>query len=361
MSGNKFKSMDILATYFFVKWYKKEILTVKYKFITHFIILVYLSLALFSYFFPLPGANSDAIEFRNSSFVSTGYFESGLFSNWNSLLRVSSLSGNFCCCLIPTFLSIYVFVSIVPKCKISFWYLLAIVIFIFNPANLLFCTTSLREPYMLFFMYIWLFKEKSKPIFTNLGVVIYCLLHKGMIITFPLFYCRRIVSFKTLVPLLVVLGLISLSQRETENRFFEIIKKIQNEEIVNYVYYYRESTQSVFASTECFIYSKNILGLLSESFFKYHFGTLFYLYNHPAYFFFALASLVKMYLIIMLIRDLKISLPLIIYIAIALIWSVGSVTYGQMIRHQIGHDIILIFLINENYRSYRNILPKAML
>lgn len=349
--------MDIILLYLFYKKIKydwKKMILKKYFQILSISLFLWSSI---SFFIPLPGGTEDAILFRTQSSMSwDGDIGTSFFLFVSGLIKSLSFSGEYSLYLVPLILSLIVFSDILSSWKFYKKDKFLIIIFLFLPANILFLTIPLRESYQLFFFYFSIKGAINLNFKKLFNVTALMSLHKGLLIFGPLILLNLKRFLFLLISILLILNYIYIELPET--RGFELIRYIYEGEILNYIFNYRESLQGLGSNTAYFIDESNLFLLTLKSFLIYNFGPLYFFdLTNPIFYF---DSIWRVFVFYRLIKRKKNNRMIFLYIIISFIWGLGTVNYGQLIRHHVMHDFILLILLSESNRFNRNLSSKKM-
>ena len=133
---------------------------------------------------PLPGADVDAIDFQDLVKAPPKFDIGPAFFIWmlkiQQLMSLTRISFN----VIPSILFCSVIFLILRRVKLNTFTLSIALLFLLNPFILIFSTTSLRESYQAFFLFLVVYNWHGRN-FIRVGLpslLILSFLHKGLLI-----------------------------------------------------------------------------------------------------------------------------------------------------------------------------------
>lgn len=352
--------MDFLLLYFFRRYIRRTWRFVKLKRLLFLSIVILFLLSTISFFYPLPGGTEDAVMFRDASALSLN-FNPGTeaFLSFSGFIKNFSFLREFALYLIPTTLLSWILIDLFQNPIRTQIQQLIYSTFLLIPALYLFGTIPLRESYQLFFFYFLIKNIKEGNKIKYFYSVALAMFHKGLLIFSPLVLIRKLGVF---LLVLCVLWLSSswLISYIPESRGFELIEVVLNNNIINYVKNYRNSLELLSSSTMYLIEDKSTFSYLIKIFMSYQLGPIYFLDSVNIIFF--IDSIWRCTLFLILIfKWKKVNKRIfILFIVISLIWSLGTVNYGQLIRHHMMHDFLLLILLNDTYKPYRNYASKEV-
>ena len=238
----------------------------------------------------------------------------------------------------------------------------------FAPHILLFQSVTLRESFITssHAVVIYFIILKSSNIILSLkqryfyftAIVIFAIFHKGCFTIIVVFYLlKNIIDlnniykklFKKIIFFIILSVLILIFYRIDLGRFNEIFVNLFDGKILDYVYNYRLSSESLDAVLTYSIESSNIVTLILNSTFHYLFMPL----NLPspsfAHIYISVIAYIKLMILILLLffilkhkSEFKyIKTAIFLYIVNVLVWSIGTSNYGTGLRHKSTHEFIV--------------------
>ena len=336
--------MEVLSIIFILRYFKRELRIVTAKGILFWIFMICLLIvALINFLIPLPGADVDAIDFQNLVQAPPKFDLGSAFFIW--LLKFQRLFSltNISFYVVPSILYCSVIFLILRSVRLNSLSLFIILLFLSNPFIFIFSTTSLRESYQAFFLFLVVYNWHG-PNFIRYGLpslIFLSFLHKGLLIfgIIALIYRFWKVAY-LLTPLLYPVFLILA---RIESRGLEVLRYLFNGDILFYVNNYRSDLLSLNSNTSYFIDYSSYFDLFLGSWIAYNFRPLFTMFDYSPFFF--LESLIRLVLLFLIVLRKKFNYIFFLWVLLGFIWSLGTTNYGQIVRHHIMHDFLLIMAL----------------
>lgn len=336
--------MEVLSIILIFRYFKQELKAVALRGIVYRVLLLCLLLvALINFIVPLPGADVDAIDFQKLIQSPPEFDLGSAFFIWllkfQKLFSLTSISFN----VVPSILFCTVIFYIIRNVKLNPSSLFIVFLFLLNPFIYIFTTTSLRESYQAFFLFVVVYNWHGSN-FIRYGLPsLICLsfLHKGLVIfgLIVLIYRFWKVAY-LLTPLIypVILVLVKI-----ESRGLEVLRYLFSGDILFYMNNYRSSLLSLNSNTSYSIVTSSYFDFFFESWFAYNFRPLFTIFDFSIFFFFE--SAIRVILIFLIFIRKKFNYIFILWVLLGFIWSLGTTNYGQIVRHHIMHDFLLVMAL----------------
>lgn len=336
--------MEVLSIVLILSYFKRELRTVAVRGILFRGLLICLLLvALINFLVPLPGADVDAIDFQNLVQAPPKFDLGSAFFIWllkfQRFFSLTSISFN----VIPSMLFCSVIFLILRHIRLNSLSLFAVLLFMLNPFIFIFSTTSLRESYQAFFLFLVVYNWHG-PNFIRYGLpslIVLSFLHKGLLIfgILALIYKFWRVAY-LLTPLLYPVFLILA---RIESRGLEVLRYLFNGDILFYMNNYRSSLLSLNSNTSYSIDSSSYFDLFLRSWIAYNFRPLFTILDYSSLFFFE--SIIRLVLLVLIFLRKKYNYIFFLWVLLGFIWCLGTTNYGQIVRHHIMHDFLLLMAL----------------
>lgn len=336
--------MEVLSIILIFRYFKQELRAAAVRGILFRILLICLLLvALINFLVPLPGADVDAIDFQNLVQAPPKFDLGSAFFIWllkfQRLFSLTSISFN----VVPSILFCSIIFLTLRNIRLNFLSLSVILLFLSNPFIYIFSTTSLRESYQAFFLFLVVYNWHGSN-FIKYGLpslIFLSFLHKGLLIfgILILIYRFRKVAY-LLTPLMYPIVLILV---RIESRGLEVLRYLVNGDILFYMNNYRSSLMSLNSNTSYSLVSSSYFDLFLGSWIAYNFRPLLTMFDYSPFFF--LESIIRLILVFLILIRKKFNYIFFLWVALGFVWSLGTTNYGQIVRHHVMHDFLLIMAL----------------